>query len=55
MITVVEISKDTKVKKAICPHCKKPLYNVGLMEGSKAQGVTTVCKFCGRVYEIKTT
>ena len=48
-----EIPKDTEVKKAICPHCKKTIHAVGFTKGSKCQGITVVCKFCGRIYSIK--
>lgn len=48
-----EIPKDTEVKKAICSHCKKTIHAVGFTKGSKCQGITVVCKFCGRIYSIK--
>lgn len=52
-IVLTEIPKTTEVKKAICPHCKKTIHAVGFMKDSKCNGITAVCKFCGRVYEIK--
>lgn len=55
MLIVKEIPVDTKVKKALCPNCKKPLYHVGFMEGSKASGITTKCKLCGKVFVIQAT
>lgn len=55
LIVVKEIPRNTEVTKPFCPYCKKPLTNVGLMRGSKAIGITTVCKRCGRLFEITTT
>jgi len=52
MIKLTEISKNTEVTKAICPHCKKYIHTVGFMKGSQCKGITTVCKYCGRIYEI---
>ena len=53
MISLVEISKNTEVKKAICPQCKKTIHSIGFKKGSTCNGITVVCKFCGRVYEVK--
>lgn len=52
-IVLNEIPKSAEVKKAICPHCKKTIHAVGFTKGSKCDGITVVCKFCGRVYSIK--
>lgn len=52
-IQLEEIPKNTKITKAICPHCKKTIHAVGFIKDSKCQGLTVVCKFCGRVYSIK--
>lgn len=52
-ITLSEISKNTEIVKAICPSCKKTIHAVGFMKDSKCDGITVVCKFCGRVYKIK--
>lgn len=53
MISLVEISKNTEVKKAICPQCKKTIHSIGFKKGSTCNGITVVCKFCGRVFEVK--
>lgn len=47
-----EVSKDIKISKAVCPVCGKKIHSVGFMENSKCEGITVVCKFCGRVFEI---
>jgi transcription elongation factor Elf1 len=53
MISLVEISKNMEVKKAICPQCKKTIHSIGFKKGSTCNGITVVCKFCGRVFEVK--
>lgn len=55
MIVVNEIPQDTEVIKPFCPYCKKPLTNIGLKKGSTANGITTKCKRCGRLFEITTS
>lgn len=51
-IQLKEIPKTTKIVKATCPHCKKTIHAVGFTDGSKCDGITVICKFCGRVYSI---
>lgn len=55
MIKLTEISKKTEITKAVCPHCNKYIHTVGFMKGSQCSGITTVCKYCGRVYEVTAT
>lgn len=55
LIVVNEIPQDTEVIKPFCPYCKKPLTNIGLKKGSTANGITTKCKRCGRLFEITTS
>ncbi len=52
-ITLTEIPKNTPFQKTTCPHCKKKIHSVGFTKGSKCEGITVVCKFCGRTYSIK--
>lgn len=52
-IKLTEIDKTTPISKAVCPHCKRTIHSVGFTAGSKCEGITVVCKFCGRVYAVK--
>ncbi len=52
-IKLTEIPKNTEIQKPTCPHCKKTIHAVGFTKGSKCEGITVVCKFCGRAYSIK--
>lgn len=52
MISLKEIPKTTEIVKAHCPHCKKTIHAVGFTKDSKCNGITVICKFCGRVYSI---
>ena len=52
-IKLSEIPKNTEITKAICPSCKKTIHAVGFKKESKCDGITVMCKFCGKCYEIK--
>ena len=47
-ILLKEIPKTTVIAKAECKNCHKTIHSVGFMENSKCEGITVVCKFCGR-------
>ena len=52
-IKLSEIPKNTEIVKATCPSCGKTIHTVGFTKGSKCDGITVMCKFCGKCYEIK--
>lgn len=51
IITPAETSTVTKI---VCPHCKEKVSRIGLLEGSKVEGLTFRCKKCGKLWHLKT-
>ncbi len=46
---------DTQqVTKLICPHCNERVPRIGLLKGSKIDGLTFKCKKCSKTFEVKT-
>jgi transposase len=42
------------VTKITCPACNEKIPRLGLLPGSKIEGLTFKCKRCGKLWEIKT-
>lgn len=50
-IKPVESSGVTKIS---CPLCNEKIPRVGLLKGSRVDGLTFKCKKCGNFWEVKT-
>lgn len=46
MLITVPILENVKITKVVCPCCKERASRVGLLEGSKINGLVIVCKKC---------
>lgn len=49
--TPAEAAEVTKIS---CPKCNEKVPRVGLLKGSKVEGLTFKCKRCGSFWEVKT-
>jgi hypothetical protein len=52
MLFIYPVEKS-EVTKILCPKCKERLQRVGLLPGSKVDGLTFVCR-CGKTWGVKT-
>jgi predicted RNA-binding Zn-ribbon protein involved in translation (DUF1610 family) len=43
-----------QVTKIMCPTCNEKIPRIGLLPGSKIEGMTFKCKRCGALWEVKT-
>ena len=50
-ITPIGESKVTRIK---CPRCREKLPRIGLLEGSKIDGLSFTCKKCGERWKVST-
>jgi uncharacterized Zn finger protein len=50
-MTPAETAEVTKIS---CPKCNEKVPRVGLLKGSKVEGLTFKCKRCGSFWEVKT-
>lgn len=50
-ITPAPSAANTKI---ICPACNEKIPRIGLLPGSKIEGLTFKCKRCGALWEVKT-
>ena len=41
------------ITKLVCPECGERLRSVGLLSGSKIEGLTFKCRRCGKLWNVK--
>ena len=42
----------TDITRIVCPECNKKVRSVGLLKGSRIDGLTFRCKRCGRFWNV---
>lgn len=52
MLTITP-AHGSAITKIICPECNEKIPRIGLLPGSKIQGLTFKCKRCGALWEVK--
>lgn len=53
MLTITP-ANAAAVTKVVCPACNEKVPRLGILPGSKIEGLTFKCKRCGTLWEIKT-
>jgi hypothetical protein len=53
MLTITP-APGAAITKIICPACNEKVPRLGLLPGSKVEGLTFKCKRCGALWEVKT-
>lgn len=54
MFTITPAETASTLTKIACPECGEKIPRVGLLRGSKIEGLTFRCRRCGRLWEVKT-
>lgn len=52
VILPTEVSDITKIQ---CPSCGEKVRSIGLLKGSRVDGLTFKCRKCGKLWRITTT
>lgn len=47
-------AQGAAITKIMCPGCNEKIPRIGLLPGSKIEGLTFKCKRCGALWEVKT-
>lgn len=53
MPIVITSTSNQEITKIVCPDCKAKIHGVGLLKGSKIEGLTFKCKRCGKLWAVK--
>jgi uncharacterized Zn finger protein len=53
MPLIITPTDRTDITRIVCPECKEKVHLVGLLKGSKIDGLTFRCKRCGRFWSVK--
>ena len=51
---IIVPAKESEVTKLVCPHCHERVQRIGIVKGSKIEGLTFKCRRCGQLWEVKT-
>ena len=53
MPLIITPCEKQEITKIVCPMCKERVRQVGLLKGSKIDGLTFSCKRCDNLWKVK--